>query len=339
VTVHLVDQHHVGSADVDAFLALIREQGVPLMERAGAHFVSCDASTTGAGDVIDVLAVWSFDDFVAWNRIRRDLLFDAGYGPYAAALASMRRGGSRRFSPREAGAEASADLPPGGPALRRWEMFSIDPAAPPAAVDAMRQAMQECDHHIPGITRCAVGTNTAGPPVEVVWGTTYASAAAYRAYMVHPYHATVLDRFLLPDCPERITTNNTFGAGLIGYATDRSEPAEPVAWRRLLLLDFGDDGDASARAVADVAAAGSDRLLESVLAENTLSTRWFDGETDMGGRPAWTHIWDQCFASRVDLDRHRAGDGSPGEVERTLVAGAPRHAEIVYAPSAASSRS
>ena len=35
----------------------------------------------------------------AWNRIRRDLLHDPRYGPYAAALAGLRRGGTRRFYP------------------------------------------------------------------------------------------------------------------------------------------------------------------------------------------------------------------------------------------------
>jgi hypothetical protein len=78
--------------------------------------------------------------------------------------------------------------------------------------------------------------------------------------------------------------------------------------------------------------AGTGGLLESVLAENTMSTRWFDGETDMGGRPAWTHIWDQCFASRADLDRHRAGDGPLTAVEHAVVGTAARSAEIVYAP-------
>jgi hypothetical protein len=332
VTVHLVDQQQVAHRDADAFVALVREQGVSLMEGAGAAFVSCDVSTTGPDDVVDVLTVWEFADFVAWNRIRRDLLFDARYAPYTAALAVLRRGGTRRFYPREPVAEARVDAPAGGPALRRWEMFSVDRAADPAAVAAMRRAMQECDRHIAGISRCAVGVNVSGPPIDVVWETTYASVAAYGAYMIHPYHAAVLDRFLLPDCPERVTTHNALGAGLIGYATDRPEPSEPVARRRLLLLAFGDRSDDAARACDDVAAAGAAGMLESVLAENTMSTRWFDGETDMGGTPAWSHIWDQCFATPDDLDRQRAGAGPASEVERLVSASAARTAEIVYAP-------
>ena len=52
-------------------MALVREQGVPLMEAAGATFVLCDAAPE-LGDDVDVLTVWSFADFVEWNRIRRD---------------------------------------------------------------------------------------------------------------------------------------------------------------------------------------------------------------------------------------------------------------------------
>src|SRR5436190_1260170 len=146
MTVHLVDQHQVAPADVAAFIALVRDEGVPLMEAAGATFVLCEA-----------------------------------------------------------------------------------------APERLRRAMRDCDRFVPGITRCAVGTNTAGGPIELVWETTYESVGAYRTtYMTHPYHAALLDRFLLPDCPERITTTNTLGAGLIGYAVDRDRPLGPVAVRRLL---------------------------------------------------------------------------------------------------------
>jgi hypothetical protein len=341
VTVHLVDQQRVASGDADAFTALVHEQGVPLMEGAGVTFVSCDASTNGPDDTVDVLTVWEFDDFVAWNRIRRDLLFDARYGPYAAGLAALRRGGTRRFYPRAPIAEARVDTSTGGPALRRWEMFSVDRAADPAAVAAMRRAMQECDRHITGISRCAVGTNSAGPPIEVVWETTYASVAAYGAYMTHPYHASVLDRYLLPDCPERVTTHNDLGAGLIGYATDLGRPSEPVAVRRLLLLDFHRAPDAAEHWRDEVAAAAPEPTT-SVLAENTMSTRWFDGVTDMGGRPAWSHLWDQCFPSVDALEEHRAGTSASGRVERAMAADAAhapaRSAEIVYLPELSAAR-
>jgi Stress responsive A/B Barrel Domain len=325
MAVHLVDQQQVAAADVEEFRVLVRVQGVPLMERAGATFVSCDAGPD-LGDDVDVLTVWSFADFVEWNRIRRNLMFDPRYFPYAAELARLRHRGTRRFY---AGPGVAGPGPDDhGPALRRWEMFSLAPDAPAAARERLRRAMRDCDRFIPGITRCAVGTNTAGGPIELVWETTYESVGAYRTtYMTHPYHAALLDRFLLPDCPERITTANDFGAGLVGYAVDRDRPLGPVAVRRLLLLAFDDD-DAARRAAAAIEAL-DDGWSDSILAENTMSTRWFDGETDLGGTPEWTHLWDQCFAAREQYEAHRRGESDAARLEAGLTA---RSAEVVYVP-------
>lgn len=325
MTVHLVDQQQVAVDDVARFVALVREQGVALMEGAGARFILCDAGPDLGGDV-DVLTVWSFDDFVEWNRIRRALMFDPRYGPYAAELTRLRRRGTRRFYPGDDVAPPAPD--DHGPALRRWEMFSLAPDAPAAARDRLWRAMRDCDRFIPGITRCAIGTNTAGPPIDLVWETTYESVGAYATtYMTHPYHAALLDRFLLPDCPERITTTNPLGAGLIGYPVERVRPLGPVAIRRLLLLDFDDAGTA-AGAAATVAAT-DDGWSESILAENTMTTRWFDGETEMGFRAAWSHLWDQCFASAEQYESHRRGESRAAAVEARL--GAAR-TEIVYSP-------
>jgi hypothetical protein len=299
------------------------------MEQAGATFVSCDVGPD-LGDDVEVLTEWSCADFVAWNHIRRALMFDPRYHSYAAALARLRRGGTRRFySDIPAVAPEPDDH---GPAIRRWEMFSIAAHAPESSRERLQRAMRDCDQFIPGITRCSVGTNQAGGPIELVWETTYRSIGAYATtYMTHPYHAALLDRFLLPDCPERITSANDFGAGLIGYTVDRDRPLGPVAVRRLLLLDLDDSVDVGALA-ADITCI-DDGWSDSILAENTMTTRWFDGESDLGGRPAWTHIWDQCFASFDQLDAHRRGDSAATPVEAALTA-APgvRSTEVRYAP-------
>ncbi len=227
MTVRLVDLHRVASNDLDALLAIVREEIVPTMEAAGAAFVACDVAPD-LGDDREVRTEWSCADFVAWNEIRRALMFDPRYHAYGAALANLRRGGTRRFYADAAVQELAA--PEHGPAIRRWEMFTIASDAPASARERLRRAMRDCDRFIPGITRCAVGTNLADGPIELVWETTYASVGAYATtYMTHPYHAALLDRFLLPDCPERITTTNDFGAGLIGYTVDRDRPLGPVA--------------------------------------------------------------------------------------------------------------
>jgi hypothetical protein len=206
-------------------------------------------------------------------------------------------------------------------------MFTLSPDAGPAARDRLRRAMRDCDRFIPGITRCAVGANTADNPIELVWETTYASVAAYAStYMTHPYHAALLDRFLLPDCPERITTANDFGAGLIGYRVEPDRPLGDVAARRLLLLDLdAGEGAELARAVADA----DDGWSDSILAENTMANRWFDAETELGAPPTWSHVWDQCFRAVEQFDTHRRGDTTAAAIERALTG---RRAEVVYAP-------
>ena len=207
-------------------------------------------------------------------------------------------------------------------------MFTIAPSASSSARERLARAMRDCDRFIPGITRCAVGTNVADGPIELVWETTYQSVGAYATtYMTHPYHAALLDRFLLPDCPERITTTNDFGAGLIGYPVERDRPLDPVAMRRLLLLDFDDDD--AAQAAATAVAGTDDGWSDSILAANTMATRWFDGETDLGGRPTWSHLWDQCFRTVDQYEAHLRGDTDAPRIEGALTA---RSAEIRYVP-------
>ncbi|HEY3673337.1 MAG TPA: Dabb family protein [Acidimicrobiia bacterium] len=326
MTLRLVDVHHVAPPDVEALVALVRGDAVPIMEDAGASFESCGVAPD-LDDDGEVMTVWTCTDFVEWNRIRRNLMFDPRYHAYGTALAALRRRGTRRFYADELLAGPAPD--DHGPAIRRWEMFTVASEAPATARERLWRAMRDCDRFIPGITRCAVGTNVADGPIELVWETTYASVGAYATtYMTHPYHAALLDRFLLPDCPERITTPNSFGAGLIGYTVDRVRPLGPVALRRLLLLDFTDPNEAAAAAQA--VAAADDGWSESILAENTMATRWFDGETDLGGRPDWSHIWDQCFASVDQYEAHRRGDSQAAGTESSLTV---RSAEVVYTPA------
>jgi hypothetical protein len=297
------------------------------MEVAGAMFVRCDRAPHLGGDV-EVRTEWSFADFGAWNEIRRTLMFDPRYHSYADALARLRRHGTRRFYSDAPLATAEGD--DHGPAIRRWEMFSLAPDAPTAARYRLRRAMAECDRFIPGITRCAVGTNVADGPIELVWETTYASVGAYAGtYMTHPYHAALLDRFLLPDCPERITTGNDFGAGLIGYTVAPDRPLGPVAMRRLLLLDVA--ADLPSELAVELP---DDGWSDSIVAENTMATRWFDGETDLGGRPTWTHLWDQCFRTVEQYESHRRAESSAAAVEEALVQRVRAHAEVVYRPEA-----
>jgi hypothetical protein len=97
-----------------------------------------------------------------------------------------------------------------------------------------------------------------------------------------------------------------------------------------LLLDL--DPTADARTVADEVGAAADGWSDSVVAENTMATRWFDGESDLGGRPAWSHLWDQCFRSVEQYETHRSGDSLAARVEAAIDG---RSTEVVYVPEPA----
>ncbi|HEY5025697.1 MAG TPA: Dabb family protein [Acidimicrobiales bacterium] len=205
--------------------------------------------------------------------------------------------------------------------LRRFEVYAIDPDAPVERVRALEAACRRCGRFIPEVLDCAIGTNLSDAPVQLVWEHAYESPEAYRRYMVHPYHAVVVDRYLLPDSPERIAIDGPLGAGLYGYACDVASYRMRTGIRRLILLRL-DAGTSE----ADVAELGEtlERAPEvvpdmevSVFAANTMGSAWFDGVTPVMGPPRWTHLWEQGFASFDALDAHRHSDTAVAEFERT----------------------
>lgn len=209
--------------------------------------------------------------------------------------------------------------------LRRLETYALRDGAPIAAVQRLRDALRDCTRFIPEVLDSAIGTNRSGAPLDLVWEHAYASPAAYRRYMAHPFHAAVLDRYLLADSPERVVADSALGAGLAGYACAAPVYRLARGVRRILLLRLA-PGAAPARRdafAAEVARAPerSPELAVSVLAANTLAARWFDGESELPGRPAWTHLWEQGFASQAALDAYRGGDAPLAAAERCGFAG------------------
>ncbi len=204
--------------------------------------------------------------------------------------------------------------------LRRFEVYALDPGAPAERGRALQAACRDCGLHIPEVLDCAVGTNLSDAPVQLVWEHAYESPDAYGRYMVHPYHAVVIDRYLLPDAPERIVVDGPSGAGLYGYRCDAPVYRMPGGIRRLVLLRV--DVDAPPRSVADLgasleAATGEvPDMVVSVMAANTMGAAWFDGVTPLTAPPRWTHIWEQGFASLDALDAYRRGDSAPARIER-----------------------
>jgi hypothetical protein len=229
--------------------------------------------------------------------------------------------------------------------LRRFEVYALSPDAAAGRVRDLEAACRHCGRFIPEVLDSAVGTNLSDAPVQLVWEHAYASPEAYRRYMVHPYHATVLDRYLLPDSPERIVVDTTLGAGLVGYSCDEPTYRMESGVRRLVLIRL--DADASRGDLVRLSAAldGAPRdvpgMVVSVMAANTMGRAWFDGVTPVTGPPKWTHLWEQGFSDRDALDAYRRGGSTMAVVEGAGWTGfmdgiVKRSAELFYEVSAGS---
>jgi hypothetical protein len=203
--------------------------------------------------------------------------------------------------------------------LRRFEIYSIDAGVPKSSIAAFQDACAGCGRFIPEVLYSKVGRNLSDAPVRLVWEHAFDSVEAYHRYMVHPYHAAVLDRYLLHDSPERIVQDDDLGAGLVGYSCDGPVFDMTGGVRRLVFLRI--DGGASPADVSRLErllgdAALSESMAVSVARANTLGAAWFDAVTPMAGRPRWTHLWEQGFDDLDAFAAYRDGSSWAAEAER-----------------------
>jgi len=204
--------------------------------------------------------------------------------------------------------------------LRRFEVYALHPDASADRARDLEAACRNCGRLIPEVLDNAVGTNLSDAPVQLVWEHAYESPEAYRRYMVHPYHAVVIDRYLLPDSPERIVIDGPRGAGLYGYACDVPAYRMRRGVRRLVLLRLdvaaGEGDVARLREAMERTTEETPDMDVSVMAANSMGSAWFDGVTPIMGPPHWTHLWEQGFSSLDALDSYRRGDTALAEAER-----------------------
>ncbi len=197
--------------------------------------------------------------------------------------------------------------------LRRYEMYSLRPDADRATVERLETSFLECGTFIPEVLDSAIGVNLSDAGVHLVWEHAYESPEAYQRYMVHPFHACILDRYLLADSPERIVTSNDLAAGLIGYPCEGPVYRLRNGVRRLVLLSVRSGPDALAERAA---AATIDGLLVSIVAPNTMGSAWFDGVTPITGPPRWSHVWEQGWQDLDALAAYRGGSSPMAVAER-----------------------
>lgn len=193
--------------------------------------------------------------------------------------------------------------------LRRFEMYSFE--GPDASVAAFARAALDCARYIPEVLHSAIGTIEGAPPLNFAWEQAYASPEAYRRYMEHPFHAAVLDRYLMIDSGECILTANPHGVGLIGYRAEPEEFFLPSGARRVIAMRLRKGAEAEFAALA-ASHHGKDGMVVSAFKENWFGSHWFDAETVVDPNPMHSHIWEQGFAS---LDQARANLAWRAEAE------------------------
>jgi hypothetical protein len=153
----------------------------------------------------------------------------------------------------------------------------------------------------------------------MVWEHAYDSPEAYQRYMVHPYHANMLDRYLLNDSPERIVTDGVLGDGaLVGYQCDTAIYYMDGGIRKVVLV--GLQGPEAEQAAFIDALRGlplkDDSVRLSLVEPNTMGVAWFDGVTPILPPSPWTHIWEAGFESLEAYRSYQDGDSPLARAER-----------------------
>ena len=193
--------------------------------------------------------------------------------------------------------------------IRRFESYAFLAHTSAAQRERLAEVLLAAGQHIPEVQQSAVGWNRSSASSQLVWEHIFDSTAAYQRYMVHPYHAELIDRYVLADSPERVV-ETVRGAGLFGYHCDRADWIDAPA-RLVVLVDVHTEAGPEAEALlwerlADATNAvpdGKPATARIGLGRNTLATSWFDGVTPLPGpQPRWSHVWEAGLPSLPEAD-------------------------------------
>jgi hypothetical protein len=173
--------------------------------------------------------------------------------------------------------------------IRRFYVLPLRAGVPDAAVSEFLTVLSAADRFIPGLRDSSAALDLASP--TVLWENTFVDEASYSGpYMVHPFHIGAIDDFLMADSPACITQD----IFTVRHQTpDATQPLRSGI-RRVLLLNV--DTEADAAAIESLAAA-PDAMAASAFGADDVG--WVSAK----GR-AWTHVWEQAFTDRAQLDRY-----------------------------------
>lgn len=95
--VYVVDTVQVQAEDADEYLRIVETVAVPVMNDAGAQFISCWATAQDLGEPVSVKTIWAFEDHVEWNEIRKNMVLNPQWYEYSERISALWTGGTRRF--------------------------------------------------------------------------------------------------------------------------------------------------------------------------------------------------------------------------------------------------
>jgi hypothetical protein len=95
--IHIVDTLAVTPANQMPLLKLLKEEGVPVMQRAGLELVGCWTTSPELGEDVWVQVTWKVADHSAFNLIRKEFVTDPKWWAYAEKASQLWHGGTRRF--------------------------------------------------------------------------------------------------------------------------------------------------------------------------------------------------------------------------------------------------
>ena len=95
--VYVVDTVQVDAENADEYLRIVETMGVPVMQEAGARFISCWGSSKDLGEPVNIKTIWACDDHVEWNEIRKNMVLNPRWFEYSDRISALWTGGSRRF--------------------------------------------------------------------------------------------------------------------------------------------------------------------------------------------------------------------------------------------------
>jgi hypothetical protein len=197
--------------------------------------------------------------------------------------------------------------------IRRFEVYKIWLDTPPQTLDRFERAFSVISKYIPQVHESFLGKNLLDTEPTHVWEHTFESwNDLLEIYMLHPYHACVLDRYLGPESPECISEVTTKGA-LVYYETEGWKPLLNRGLKRLVLLRVSSQAEQQfTKALVEEAQrlqAQVRGMTVSSLARDLSGTIW-------GWVSWWTHVWEQVFSDEGALKTYLGLDSWVAEQER-----------------------